>query len=317
MTIKKILQKSVKVLAAKKIDSANLDAEILLLYTLAQSKNKPKSFNNDRAWLYAYNDYNISSKQKNIFIKLIHRREKLEPIAYITKKKEFYGLEFYVDKNVLIPRPETEILVERILNEILNKTETNKKIVIADIGTGSGAIAISIAKTLKNQKKLENIIIYATDISEKALKIANENAKIHNCDKNIIFKKGNLLKALPGNLKIDYLSANLPYLSSSSQKNINEYIKLKKISPAGFKSLLYEPRIALTDNDSGFSLISSLIASASPYLSTESQVFLESDPYQITAIKKLAKKYLPNNKVEVFKDLRGLNRITHIKLFNN
>ncbi len=325
MTIKEILEKSVKILNAKKINSANLDAELLLLFTLSQSKNKPKLFNNDRAWLYAHNDYDLSKKEENIFLKLIKQREKFKPIAYITGKKEFYGLDFYVDKNVLIPRPETEILVENVLKEIFTLRPAlsrrgkqaqgdNKKIVIADMGTGSGAIAISIAKTLKDQGNSSNVAIYATDISEKALAIAKKNAKTHNCYKNIVFRKGSLLKALPKNTKVDYLLANLPYLSSSSRKNINAYLKLKNISPSGFKSLSYEPSIALTDNDSGFSLISSLIISASPYLKASSQIFLESDPNQITAIKKLAKKYLPNHKIEIFKDLRGLNRITKIEI---
>ncbi len=327
MLIKEILQKSVKILNAKKINSANLDAELLLLYTLSKFKNKPKLFNPDRSWLYAHNDYKLSKNQENIFLNFIKRREKFEPIAYITGKKEFYGLEFYVDKNVLIPRPETEILVENALNDItlgLNLrlkakpsgklSNTSDKIIIADIGTGSGAIAISIAKTLKNTGKSDNVTIYATDISAKALKIAKKNAKKHNVDKNIIFKKGNLLQALPKNIKIDYLLANLPYIPASSQKNIKAYLKIKKISPAEFKTLSYEPRIALTDNNSGITLINNLIASAKPHLNTASLIYLESDPRQILTIKKLAEKHLPKHKITVIKDLRGLNRITKIAI---
>jgi len=324
MTIKKILQKGSEVLEAKKISSANLDAEIILLHTLAQSPNKPKSFNNDRSWLYAHNDYELAKPQENKFYGFIRRRKKMEPVAYITNKKEFFGLDFYVDKNVLIPRPETEILVEESLKDItwrsnlqveVRPPSANKKIIIADIGTGSGAIAVSIAEYLQNRKMLNEIKIYATDTSAQALKIARINAKTAGVKKYISFRKGNLLKALPKNIKIDFLLANLPYLSAPSRKNIKEYIRVKKITPAGFKSLSYEPKSALTDNDTGFSLINNLIISAGPHLKKGSQIFLESDPYQIPSIKKLAKKYLPKSKISVIKDLRELNRVTKIKVY--
>jgi len=315
MTIKESLQKAIKALSNKNIKSAALDAEILLLYALNRSKNKPKSFVNDRAWLYAHDDYILSTRQKNIFFKYIEQRKRFEPIAYITGKKEFYGLEFYVDKNVLIPRPETEIIVEEALKEIIKKTAEGKTIVIADIGTGSGAIAISIAKILKNAGKHENIKIYATDISAEALKIAKINKKnIVGPGGRISFRQGSLWQALPRKIKFDFVLANLPYLSAPSRNNLKEYLKLKKITPAGFKSLSYEPSLALTDRRDGLSLIRNFMLSASPHLKKGSQIFLESDPHQIAAIKKLAKKHLPKHKITAIKDLRGLDRITKIEI---
>ncbi|MBU3924648.1 peptide chain release factor N(5)-glutamine methyltransferase [Patescibacteria group bacterium] len=312
MTIKEILRKSIKILVAKKIDSANIDAEILLLHILNQSKNKPKTFRNDRSWLCAHNDYKLSKPQENKFHSLIKRREKFEPIAYITCKKEFYGLEFHIDKNVLIPRPETEILAENALKEILKDIakNPNDKIIIADIGTGTGAIAISIAKTLKNNKKDGRVKIYAADISAKALKIAKKNAKIHSCNKNIIFKKGNLLKALPKNTKIDYLLANLPYgRKNYLYKQIKDKTKL-----AIFFGIKYEPKISIFAANDGMKYFDKFFPTLPKYTANGTKIFLESDPRQISSIEKLAKKYLPKHKITVIKDLRGLNRITKIEI---
>ncbi|MBU4339177.1 peptide chain release factor N(5)-glutamine methyltransferase [Patescibacteria group bacterium] len=323
MTIKEILRKSIKILVAKKIDSANIDAEILLLHILNQSRNKPKTFRNDRSWLCAHNDYKLSKPQENKFHSLIKRREKFEPIAYITCKKEFYGLEFHIDKNVLIPRPETEILAENALKEILKDItwrlslqvedqppNTNKKMIIADIGTGSGAIAITIAKTLKDKKLADQTKIYATDISLKALKIAKINAKKHNCNKNIIFKKGNLLKALPKNTKIDYLLANLPYgRKNYLYKQIKDKTKL-----AIFFGIKYEPKISIFAANDGMKYFDKFFPTLPKYTANGTKIFLESDPRQISSIEKLAKKYLPKHKITVIKDLRGLNRITKIEI---
>lgn len=325
MTIKQILKKSVKLLAAKKIDSANIDAELLLLHALNQSKNKPNLFRNDRSWLYAHNDYILTKPQENKFQNLIKRRAKFEPIAYITNKKEFYGLEFFVDKNVLIPRPETEIIVEESLKEIFTflrapfdfarslsknrKRGDKKKIVIADIGTGSGAIAVSIASTLIKNKSINSCEIFATDISAKALKIAKQNAKTHNCDKNITFKKGDLLKALPKNTKVDYLLANLPYGGKDYlYKRLKDKSKL-----VNFFGLKYEPKNSIFAAHDGMIHFENFFKTAAKYLSKNAKIFLELDPRQISTIKKLAQKYLPKHEITVIKDLRGLNRITKIE----
>ncbi len=326
MTIKESLQKGTKILSGKKITSASLDAEMLLFYALNHSKNKPKSFNNDRSWLYAHDDYGLNKKQEKSFFGLIERRKRFEPIAYITGKKEFYGLEFHIDKNVLIPRPETEILAENALKEILKNItwrlslqvkdqppstpNTNKKMIIADIGTGSGAIAITIAKTLKDKKCADQVKIYATDISLKALKIARINAKKHKCGKNIIFKKGDLLKALPKNTKIDFLLANLPYGDSNYlYKQLKDKSKLHN-----FFGLKYEPKISIFATNDGMKYFNKFFPTLPKYIISGTKIFLESDPRQISSIKKMAKKYLPKHKITVIKDLRGLNRITKIEI---
>lgn len=310
MTIKKYLETTAKILADKNIKSSSLDAELLLLHILNLSKNKPKSFRNDRTWLFAHNDEKLSKQQENLFLKLIDRRAKFEPVAYIVGKKEFYGLDFCVDKNVLIPRPETEIMIDESLKDIVAESVIKNNITIADIGTGSGAIAVSLAKALARKNIIKNSKIYATDISAKALEIAKKNAKKNNCDKNIIFRKGNLLNALSKNTKIDYLLANLPYL------NINKYRELleKKIIPVYRLETEYEPKKALIAGSEGLKCFIELFHQSPEYLAKNAKIYLESDPRQVSAIKKLAKKYLPKHKITVIKDLRGLNRITKIEI---
>ena len=213
MNIQQALVSGTEKLKSAKIISASLDAEILLSWTL----NKPKSY------LFTYPEKKLTQAQLAKFEKYISRRSKNEHVAYLTSHKEFYGLDFLVNKNVLIPRPETELLVEEVLK--------NKKIKrLADIGTGSGCIAIALAK---NNPELK---IYAADISAKALIIARKNAKKYKL-KNIIFKKGNLLEPIK-NIKLDAVVANLPYLS-------------KKIYKKNYHNLKFEPKNAMLAGKDG------------------------------------------------------------------
>jgi release factor glutamine methyltransferase len=311
MTIKELLQKSVKTLETKKINSAIIDTEILLLDALNSIKEKPKSFRNDRSWLIAHNDYTLTKPQKNKFFRLIRRREKFEPVAYIIGKKEFFGLEFDVNKNVLIPRPETEFIVEESLKDIMDESVIKKEITtIADIGTGSGAIAISLALSLKEKNIFKACKIFASDISSSALKIAKKNAKKHNCSKDITFKKGNLLKAIPKNIKIDYLLANLPYISEKNYQKLS----LTKTIPLYRIETDYEPKKALLAGIDGLKYFIEFFREMPEHIEKNAKILLESDPHQIPAIIKLAKKFLPKHKISIIKDLRGLNRITKIEI---
>lgn len=191
------------------IDSSALDTDVLLSFVL----KKPKEF------LYTYPEKKLTASQIKKYNFLIKKRIKKMPIAYLIGHKEFFGLNFYVDKNVLIPRPLTESLVEAVIKEI-----KNKKAIIADIGTGSGCIAIAL------KKHLPQATIYAVDISVAALKVAKKNARKHHA--KIIFKKGNLLDPIK-KIKIDYIVANLPYLKVGQIKD----------------ELIYEPKTALLGGD--------------------------------------------------------------------
>jgi len=265
----------------KKSSSANLDAEILLSFVIKKNKT----------FLYTYSEYQLTTTQLTKFKKLINRRAQGEPIAYLIGSKEFYGLNFIVNKHILIPRPETEIIVTEILN--------NKKIkIITDIGTGSGCIAISLAK---NNPELK---IYASDISPSAIKIAQKNATNNKVNQHIIFKKGSLLKPFK-NIKLDTIVANLPYLDINHKKLLNspEIIGLK-----------FEPSIALYAGKDGLNSYRQLLKQIKQLELIPNFIYLEINPLQLTGIKKIIKLSFPQAKVSIKKDLAGQTRLIIINL---
>lgn len=310
MTLKEALLKATKTLSSQGISSSALDSGLLLLYALETAKPVPKWLYKDRSVLYAHSDYELTRKTETEFLRAVKRRAKFEPVAYITGEKEFFGLEFRVNKNVLIPRPETEILAEESLKEILAEIKSNKKVIIADIGTGSGAIAVSIARSLKEAGQTNCTRVYAADISNKALKIAKINARSSGVGKNIAFKCGDLLEALPKKVKIDFLLANLPYADMDYHRK-----RLKnKTRSSDLFGIKYEPKIAIFSKHNGLDYFENLFKTVPGRLAAKAKIFLESDPKQIKSIRKLAKKHLPRHKISVIKDLRGLNRITKIEV---
>lgn len=254
--------------ATKKLKSSSstpsLDADVILSYLLHQ----PREF------IYSHPEHELNKKQEKNFLLLINRRKKLEPIAYIIGQKEFFSLPFYVDKNVLIPRPDTESLVEKVLNFIARQEtrslgklakspslRTRADITIIDIGTGSGCIAISL------KKYLPRVNIIASDISKKALKIATKNAKKNQV--KIKFYESDLFSNIPKKYmgKIDIIVANLPYLP----KNV-----------AQKKNLKYEPNIALQDKK----YLPKFLQQAKKYLSPQGRIFLETNKRMAKIINK-------------------------------
>lgn len=203
MDIKTALIWATQKLEKNNIESSALDAEILLSQVLQQNKQ----------FLYSQPQIKLNFWQWLKFKYLIWQRTHNTPIAYLTKQKEFYGLNFYINKHVLVPRPLTEGLVDKALEHIRKqKAENKRRINIADIGTGSGNIIITLIKELQKEKyNLDGFKFYATDISAAALKIAKKNAKIHQVNQCITFLQGDLLKPL-AQKKIDLILANLPYL---------------------------------------------------------------------------------------------------------
>lgn len=297
MTIQTILHITVQKLIKNKITSPHLDAEILLRYVLKKT----------REYLFTHPEQKLTKLQISNYKLLINKRIKNEPVAYLTKQKQFYGLDFYVNKNVLIPRPETELMVD----EALHITRSMKRITFIDVGTGSGCIIISIVKffksKIKNQKS-ENF--FATDISKSALAVARKNAKFHNIHNQIKFLQGNLLKPLLNKSVIDNrqstitITANLPYLTPTQIKN----------SP----SIQHEPKLALTAGPDGLKYYRKLFKQINvmrsmfhvPYF-----VLCEIDPSQTSKIKQLIKNNLPLSQIKIKKDLAGLNRLVIIKVY--
>lgn len=266
MTIYQVLQQT-----SSKIPL--LEAEILLAHTLKV----------DKVWLYKNPEHNLPAIGYHVYSNLIKRRLNGEPIPYITNHQEFYGLDFYVDKRVLIPRPETEVLVESVLNTLASSLKPQAS--IADIGTGSGAIAVTLAKILNSK-----VNICATDISKDALKVAQINAKKHGVEDRIQFLHGDLLKPLPE--KVDIIVANLPYVDLT-------LLKRPPASPAGRPG---DPMTALDGGKDGLELIKKLLHQAPKYLKPKGKIFLEIDPRQKQKLLKIAK-------FEFKKDLAGLDRV--------
>ncbi|HEX9664597.1 MAG TPA: peptide chain release factor N(5)-glutamine methyltransferase [Patescibacteria group bacterium] len=283
MTIQKLLTTSYKKLKKAEIDSANLDAVILLYHVL----RKPK------AYLFTHPEKLLTSKQIENYNKLIQRRLKHEPIAYLTGHKEFYGFDFLVNKNVMIPRPETELLIDQVIktgNKIFN---------IVDVGTGSGCVSVTLAKKLSRAK------ILTTDISKKALALAKKNAAKHQVSKKINFYQGNLLEPVK-NQKIDLLVANLPYLSKK------EYLH----SPFA-RELSFEPTAALTDRADGLSLFQEIfdqLGSFSTLKKSLKYLALEIGYEQAADIKKLVKKVFPKATMTIIKDFCGFDRVLIAKI---
>ena len=229
-----------KKLRQKKIESFRLDSELLL----------SKILNKKREKILINLDQKISKKNFFMYRRLIQRRSKNEPIAYIMEEKEFWSKNFFVNRDTLIPRPETELMVEEII-EIFKK----KRISILDIGTGSGCILISLLSELSNSKGV------GIDISKKALIVAKKNSDKHKILNNIKF----LNKSLDAkfNEKFDLIVSNPPYIKSSEIKNLREDIKK------------YEPRIALDGGNDGLDLIKKVIYKTKYNLKAKGKLALE------------------------------------------
>jgi release factor glutamine methyltransferase len=206
---KEALARARKLLTDNNIDDAALEGEILLRHVLKI----------DRARLFTTLDSNVSSSEVDTLKKMVQRRVKGEPSAYITGNKEFYGLDFIVNRQVLIPRPETELLVEQAINLCRNyKYKT-----IVDIGTGCGTIAVSLAVNIPSVK------IYATDISNQAIKVTEQNCLKHGVKDRITLLQGDMLEPLLES--IDVIVANLPYV--------------READIPGQGPLSFEPQLAL------------------------------------------------------------------------
>lgn len=226
----------------------------------------------------------LTKEELKKYQKIEKSLKKRIPIQYILKEAYFYNEKFIVNKNVLIPRPETEYLVEETNNLIKEKFK-NKKIKILDIGTGSGIIAITLSKQNKNAE------ITATDISKKALKIAKKNQKIHNTD--IKFKKTNLYKGIKE--KFDVIISNPPYIEKTST-TIEKQVKQN------------EPHLALFADDEGLYFYKEIIKNIKSIINDKHIIAFEIGENQSSKIKEIIKKELPNDVIIEKKDFNNYDR---------
>lgn len=277
-------------LAAAGCDTSRLDAEVLLAHSLG---------NKDRTWLYVHSLASLDAHQINKFEALLQRREQREPVAYLVGHKEFFGLEFEVNPHVLIPRPETELLVETALNirdwrlEIGDWRVSNLQspISIVDVGTGSGCIAIALAKNLPRAT------FFAIDASPEALQLAQRNAKRHGVADRITFLQGNLLQSLTS--PVDLIVTNPPYVSHLE-------LVAASVSPEVSQ---YEPRLALDGGQDGLEVIRRLLAQARAKLKPGGSLLVEIGSTQGQAVVQLGETYFPGANIQVKKDLAGWDRL--------
>lgn len=281
MTIQKTLISAVNKFKSKEATSAHLDVEILMSHVL----KKPKSY------IHTHIEKQLTSNQATKFNSLVNKRQRGTPIAYLTGNQEFYGLKFSISKDVLIPRPDTEILVEETIKEarFIKQSKNGDKIIIADIGTGSGCIAIALAKYLPFAK------IIATDISPKIISLAKKNAKQHKVLKCIKFIAGDLLKPLKKTVP-DIIVANLPYLTKNELPNVK-----------------HEPQQALYGGKMGMELIERLIMQGSAKKFSKTTFLLEISPNQKKVTDYLVERHFQNKIVLFTRDLGGRERVVKIK----
>ncbi len=284
-TVQNILSIAVPRLAAAGCDTPRLDAELLLAHAL----------DSDRTWLYTRPEAILSKEQLVAFEALLQRRERREPVAYLTGHREFYGLDFQVNSNVLIPRPETELLVETAIQLLgaISRPSPLAPLAIADIGTGSGCIAIALAKNIPH------VQLFAVDVSGKALQVAQQNAKQNGVSECIVFLQGSLLTPLTE--PVDMIVSNPPYVSKPELNVIMPEVKQ------------YEPALALDGGEDGLDIIEELLSQSGPKLKANGCLLVEFGASQGEAIKKLGQKYFPKSRVEIKQDLAGLDRLLVIQ----
>jgi release factor glutamine methyltransferase len=294
MNIGELLEINAQKLKSINIKNPLFEAEILLSDILGES----------RECIITHPERKLTKFQINKFVSIIKKRLKGIPIAYLVGYKYFFGNRFFVTNDVLVPRPETELMVDEINNFVLRNSQP---INLVDVGTGSGNIIISLAKILKNKRNK----YFALDISKKALIIAKKNAILNKIRNKIIFIRGSLIEPL-SKLKLaetkyqTIIAANLPYGWKEWKNNCS----------MDTKGLKFEPKIALYTKEKGLKLYREMFRQIQkirvPNISFH--IFCEIDHRQASIIKKMIKQELPQAKIKVKKDLMGLDRLIIIEL---
>ena len=263
------------------IPNPRLDAEVLLAHLLEKT----------RLQLYLHFEMPVFQEHLTPFRELIKKRIAHTPVSYLTNRKEFMSLDFYVDERVLIPRPETEQLVETILT---TKTENPQRLL--ELGTGSGVIATSLAL---QQPEWE---IVATDISEPALTVAQKNAETHACTEQIKFLSGDLFEPIEaintnGNTRFDWIVCNPPYVKNTERDTLSPDVRD------------YEPEIALFAGDDGLVVIRRLIAEAPKHLAPGGKLIFEIGERQADSVRALINAESTYCTYQLFKDYAEKERI--------
>ncbi len=285
MTLKQALSHAHETLAASNIEDAPLESELLLRHVLKIN----------RVQLYLDLDHQLSPQQEEAFRQLIERRLGHEPVAYITGQCEFYGLDFYVDPRVLIPRPESELLVEEAISFLGKRSAgINHPHLIAEIGTGSGAISVALARHLPRTR------IYATDISPSALEVAAINCQRHGVANQVQLLAGNMLEVLPE--PVDLIVANLPYIRDSEMEGLSPEIRM------------FEPKLALAGGEDGLDKVRQLCRQAGDRLRPQGCLLIETGLGQGREVTTFLDSLFPSARITVIPDLSGIDRVVSVVL---
>lgn len=275
MTIKEAIKKAVIKLKMKEVSSPQKKAILLMQYILNQT----------RQYIIVYDEKKLTKIQEEKYEKVVEKLLEGIPLQYITHSQEFMKMKFYVNKDVLIPRADTENLVEEVIN--IAKKKNAKKIL--DLCTGSGAIAVSLARYIKNSQ------ITATDISDKALNIAKRNAKNNEVDKNIIFYESNLFDNIPKE-KYDIIVSNPPYIKRKIIKTLDKQVQM-------------EPYIALDGGDDGLDFYRKIICTSYIFLKNGGYLCLEIGYDQKKDVEKLIEQEKNFINTYAKRDLYGNDRV--------
>ena len=284
MILSEALQSTTQTLLRTGIDDAFVETELLLGHVLRMTKTQ----------LYTEPEKVLTSTETRCLWRLVQRRLDHEPTAYILGHCEFYGIDFYIDPHTFIPRPETELLVEKAVELAHRIYHGGQKITIADVGTGCGAIAVSLALALPRAK------IYATDISTSALRVAGMNCRRHGVNSQVELLKGNLLEPLPQ--PVDMIVANLPYIKDCEFKDLSLEIRN------------FEPTIALAGGEHGLDKIQRMLEKMSGKLNYGACFLLEIGQGQGEMLTSLIKNYFPQAGIESISDLGGIERVVKVVL---
>ena len=280
MTLAEAINKAASILSAHGVSNARLDAEVLLRFILDR----------DRTWLITHANEPLAGDKRKLFEDAVDRRAKREPLQYITGRQEFWGFEFTVTPDVLIPRPETELVVE----SAIRTAGKRPGLTIIDLCTGSGCIAVSLAKELPGAR------IFATDVSEKALSVARENAGSHDVSSRIRFLEGDLfepLEELDIRGRVDIITANPPYIRSGDLRSLQPEVRD------------FEPETALIAGPGGKEIHQKIIDSAPTFLKRHGALIMEMGEGQAKGLIEIVNENGRYAAPEILKDLAGIDRV--------
>jgi release factor glutamine methyltransferase len=255
-----------------------LDAQVLLAFSLHK----------DRTWVISHSEESLETDQEQSLTNLLVRVKEGISIPYLIGKWYFYGLDFFINQSVLIPRPETELLVEKAITWLNIKQD---KALGIDIGTGSGCIAISLAT------QIQNLSMIASDVSPAALQVARKNAFYHKVQSRIRFIQADLMPPIA--TRYDLICANLPYIPTSTLKHLQVFKR--------------EPGLSLNGGADGLQYIRPLLQIAPIYLHTHGLILLEIEANQGNVVHQLARKYFPQAVIETLHDFAGHPRLVSIQ----